>query len=251
MARLLYGIVLLFAISSCADPYVILEQPSVSNKDVSTSTADTAIVNLISPYTKVYNQTMNEIVGYAGEDLEKGYPEGKLGNLVADIFYHQARKDFQLTADNSFVLINNGGLRTSWAKGPITRSLVFELMPFENEFAVVEISGKYLLNGMADYILAKKGQPISSNLSITFKEGKLKEMVLNGKTIEAEKTYFIITSDYLSAGGDKMDFFKNGIIRETSLKGIKLRDSLLSFLQEFSREDRPLKSTNSGRIIIE
>lgn len=190
---------------------------------------------------------MNQVVGYLAEDMERGYPEGELGNLAADIFYDRATEEMKLDAAKSFCLMNNGGLRVSLKKGQITRGKVFELLPFENYLCALALSGSELVSKLGPYLLEKKGQPVSANVLIEFEGKKVKRFELNGKPIDSLTSYLIVTNDYLSNGGDNMDFFRTAKSKREFEK-IKLRDCFIDYFKNYSRETDSIKSSRFGRI---
>ena len=85
-------------------------------------------------------------------------------------------------------------------KGEITKGDIYKLMPFDNELVWVKLPIE-VLKDIEDYLMTKGGEPVSNaNMSNS-------NLAING--IRKETTHFwVITSDYLMNGGDKMDFFK-------------------------------------------
>lgn len=236
--------------AACGSTYTLNENNTGQLVDYSAEKPDSAIQQLILPYSKIYHSNMNEVVGYLGADMEKGFPEGTLGNFFADVFFDQAVKEQLIPAGDAFALFNNGGLRVPLQKGAITRGKVFELMPFENKLVGVELKGKYLVNELAAYLLAKKGQPVSYNVSIVFKGDQLVKMEVSGQPVDTSKTYVVLTSDYLFNGGDNMDFFKHGSL-VGDMQELKLRDGLIDYFQKNSSVQNPLQPPAMGRIKME
>jgi 5'-nucleotidase len=83
-------------------------------------------------------------------------------------------------------------------------------MPFENNYVVAELSGEKMVALINYLINSNKAHPVSKQfrLSIT-KNGYT--LAINNKPFDREKSYFVLTTDYLQSGGDRMDFFKNPI----------------------------------------
>lgn len=166
---ILLGIYLL--VSACST-YTLTDNEKGELIDYSSATPDSGVLKMIGPYSNVYQSTMNQVVGYVAEDMEKGYPEGKLGDMMADIFYEMAlEQNPGLSPVTTISLFNNGGLRVPLQKGAVTRGKVFELMPFENMLVAVKLKGSYLVKDLSAYLLAKKGQPLSRNVQVAFKSG--------------------------------------------------------------------------------
>jgi 2',3'-cyclic-nucleotide 2'-phosphodiesterase (5'-nucleotidase family) len=214
---------------------------------INTSTIDSSIYYQILPYKKEMDGKMNSVVGTTEQALTKEQPEGLLGNFVADCLFKKCKnylgKDsLQLNA----IILNNGGLRTSWPQGEITVGKVFELMPFDNELVMVEISGSKMME-MLNFIAEKGGIPVSG-IRMTIDNAKAKDIRVNGNEIDVKKNYFIISSDYLANGGDKYDFFKNPV----SFRPLKklIRDAIIEYCKEETAKGRTLNTTLDGRISI-
>jgi len=140
---------LLLSVTGCKQHYKLTDSKSENkqiNNELSTNDFSETI---ISPYRIELTSKMNEVINTSLIDMEIGAPEGLLGNFVCDLTYIKAKEISDKPVD--FCLLNNGGLRTSLPKGEITRGKIFELMPFENEIVIVELSGENMLD-LIDYI---------------------------------------------------------------------------------------------------
>lgn len=235
--------------------FLLACQPAVYEKTqdtsiniIETTTEHQQAATLISPFKDSLEKEMNEVLVLSSEEFpkEKGKPETKLGNLVADLSMEIAQKMYDGNID--FCLLNFGGLRTSLPKGEITRGKIFELMPFENELVVVSIS-QDSLNSLINYLNRVGGQPVSGvkvkfyqdNQEVKYKYRK------NDKSLNT--TYKILTSDYLANGGDNMTFFLNPINYEKV--GIKLRDAIIQYCVEQHAQGKQLTGKIEGRIVYE
>lgn len=224
----------------CTTPNKIVKGPPPVIIDTATF-IDNDISNFILPYKEALDKEMNEVLVYSADEFpkERGKPETKLGNLVADLSFEIGSKMYGDSID--FCLLNFGGLRTSLPKGTITRGKIFELMPFENELVVVTIT-KDSLKSLIFYLKAVGGQPISNNMKLD----------LSGKEIQLEDGLFpnqnvkVITSDYLANGGDKMTFFANPVNIEPV--GIKLRDAIIQYCIQENQKGNQLRGILDNRI---
>lgn len=177
---------------------------------------DTVSVNIkiekiINPYKEEMEAEMNVKIGYLLTDLAKDRSavETKLGNLVADIVFESGfqdilKMDSAANMANTFCLINKGGLRSSLYSGEIKRSHIYELMPFDNEIVVLKISA-IRVKKMLNYLFLANGQPIS-NAKVLL-SSNLGKLFIGGVENNFDQALYIITSDYLANGGDKMSFF--------------------------------------------
>lgn len=207
-----------------------------SNKDIE---------NFIKPYKEKVDKEMNTPLSFAPINLERtdGILESSLGNLLADLCYKKAAPIFKSRTGKNidFAMFNYGGIRAGISKGIVTRQHAFNLMPFENSLVVVELSGKKV-DELVSYIINKnEAHPVSNhfNLKIT-KSGY--QLLINNTSFKKEKTYFVLTSDYLQNGGDSMNFFKNPI--HLYPIDYKLRNAIIDYFTE----NDTLKSSLDHRI---
>jgi 2',3'-cyclic-nucleotide 2'-phosphodiesterase (5'-nucleotidase family) len=168
--------------------------------------------SLISPYKTQMNQEMSEVIAVSTSNYIKGRPNSPLNNWAADAL-HAFFKDSLPTNAAIISLLNVGGLRSTLNSGEITLSDLYKLMPFDNEVVLVKMPMNSL-DSLAKYLLKSGGEPIAGAI---LKQGKLQftEGVFSD-------SFWIITSDYLYNGGDKMDFFRLEL--EKIQTGILLRD---------------------------
>jgi len=240
---------LLFACST--NPKYVSKNSSIAVD--SNSTINKEAAQLIKPYKKKLDTEMNEVLVISADEFpkEKGKPETKLGNLVADLSFEIAQKYYKDSID--FCLLNFGGLRTSLPKGEITRGKIFELMPFENELVVVTIS-RDSLHSLYNYLLITGGQPVSQLRIKQKKSQAVSNFQVEDIEIENELKFIkksstkVLTTDYLAKGGDNMTFFASPIKYEKV--GIKLRDAIIQYCKEQHQQGKQLKGVIDNRLII-
>lgn len=208
---------------------------------------DTAIQNFIKPYSVHIDKTLDSALAYNPTNLSK--TDGKLntaiGNLLADIVMEQANPVFKSRTGNDIdlVLLNHGGIRSTIGIGPVTARTAYQIMPFENEIVVVEITGEKLKDMLSYLEKAKTAHPLSGMQILVDEDYKVIEATVNGKKIDRNKTYFVATSDYLQQGGDNMIFFKDPV--EVYPVDYKIRNSIIDY---FSKVDT-LKTGRDNRYI--
>jgi 2',3'-cyclic-nucleotide 2'-phosphodiesterase (5'-nucleotidase family) len=242
---------LIFLVAACSAPAkLIKQQSSLINVTVNDSLKeDASIKQLIEPYKQDLEKEMSELLITSETVFEKAQPEGVLGNLIADIILekgneHYRPEDFKYA---DFCLLNNGGLRVSLPKGEITKGKIFELMPFENEIVIVTLSGEKV-SELIHYIIAVGGQPVSGLQIKSMNQPNL-QVLIEGVPFDKNKTYKVVTSDYLADGGDKLEFFKNAIKVETT--GYKIRDAIIDYLTIENQKGNSLKPYPGGRLTNE
>jgi 2',3'-cyclic-nucleotide 2'-phosphodiesterase (5'-nucleotidase family) len=237
----------LLMLAACSTPNH-LSKTEVSGIRLDSSAAgDPAIDAMIEPYKSTLEKEMNEILVYSTSDAVKGQPEGKLGNLIADLSLSAANRYLKESGKKAadICMLNNGGLRTSLPAGAITRGKIFELMPFENMLVVLTISGEQMKN-LLSYIGRSKGMPVAGLQMKIDAEGNAKDVMIGGKPFDMNQNYRVATSDYLAGGGDKMGFFKNPL--ETENLNRKLRDALIEEMVMTNRQGKKLEPKLDNRI---
>lgn len=228
---LFFTIIILFSCKNKPQHLVKIEGKQLPVTEEFTSVK--AIETLIQPYKEKVEKEMNTVLSYTSKELNRydGELESSLGNLMADLCYERANPVFNSRTGKNidFTLFNFGGIRASISKGEITTRNAFQLMPFENNLVVVELSAEKL-NKLAMYLInGNRAHPLSKhiNLVITKKGYDLK---INNTPIDPSKTYYILTSDYLQRGGDNMNFFKNPVnLYETDYK---VRNAMIDYFKE-------------------
>jgi 2',3'-cyclic-nucleotide 2'-phosphodiesterase (5'-nucleotidase family) len=207
---------------------------------------DSAVLATVEPYREKMEAEMNQILVESVSPLEKGQPESKLGNMVADACFTEAaiKMEQQHSGAIDFCVLNNGGLRSSLPQGKITLKNVYELMPFENELVVITLNGTST-ESLLKYISSKGGIPVS-NLKLSLSDSALVNVQTGNGLFTKTRNYRILTSDYLSNGGDDMNMFADRVAAEPV--GIKVRDAIKQYLQKMGNSNIKLDVKTDGRI---
>lgn len=174
-----------------------------------------SLENFISPYRQRVNQVMDSVLAYAPRSLTKD--DGPLntseGNLMADIILEQADTIFkERTGQNvDFAILNHGGIRAPISSGAVTTRTAYEVMPFENNITIVELSGHGVRELVYFLINSNRPHPIGGLEIVLDKSGSLESISIQGEPFDEDRHYFVATSNYLVQGGDNMGFFKEGL----------------------------------------
>jgi Holliday junction resolvase len=119
-------------------------------------------------------------------------------------------------------------------------------MPFENELDVIKLSPEKV-NELMAYLQKVGGQPISGiDISVRKNNGNTQFVLADGS--EMEEYLYVVTSDYLADGGDKMDFFRDPLKRIRT--GIKIRDAIIDDFRVKGLAGQKLESKLDGRIAV-
>lgn len=212
-------LLLLLSIVACKNNTQIIHHPSpIEEKRIpidKTIPSNPEIEAFIKPYAVHLNNTLDSTLAYNPNNLSKsdGKLNSALGNMMADLVMEQTNPIFSSRTGNNIdmVLLNKGGIRSGIGKGAITTKTGFQLMPFENEIVVVEISGEKVFEMISYLEDSRTAHPISGLELKVDKDFNTISANIQGESIKAKKTYFVATSDYLQQGGDNMVFLKKPI----------------------------------------
>ncbi|TAG55965.1 MAG: hypothetical protein EAZ27_05930 [Cytophagales bacterium] len=212
-----------------------------SSKIDSTIVADSAFEAQIMPFRKKLDAIMNRKIGFTKVALTKTEGESLLGNFVSDAILEKARTISTQKVDIGAV--NNGGLRSPLPQGSITVGHIFELMPFENELVLVDLTGKQMKQYF-EYHIGKKLH--LSNTKVRAKGKILVEALIGGIPLDTMKTYTIAMSDYMATS--EPPFIKT---LQTKKLNIKFRDLLIYYFEEKTAKKDTVNPIISGRLVFE
>lgn len=177
--------------------------------------AEPAIQKIVDKYKAKVDAELQVPVGEAAVDLDGEQvrcQETNLGNLVADV----VRK----TAGADAAIINGGSIRTSIAKGVITRRDIYRALPFPNYIVAFRLTGAQiraaLEHGISEVPQPSGKFPQVSGLSFTYRlnapaGSRVQQIVLDGRALDDHKQYAVATNDFLAAGGDGYRVFSEAV----------------------------------------
>lgn len=249
MKRILIGTLLFATLASCsrqqyvvssihADRYPVVMTDSLQPND--------AVDNLIAKYKILLDKEMNQVIGESTQDMTYGKPQSLLTNLTSDVMLKAIQNS--VDSDCEIGIMNVNGHRANLAKGNITIGNMFEIYSFENTLTIVKLKGSDLLETFNDY--AKLGgYGISSSVQMLIKDKKIVDATVNGKPVDKDKIYTIVTLDYLAEGNDGMESLKKAT--EVIQTGLTLRSVMLDYVQEETKRGNKISSVIDERIVIE
>ena len=177
--KLCFWVLILFGtVNSCTTSYRVNSvKDSYLRIDPKLDSGSNTIDSIINPYKTGLDKIMNEEIGYS-DGLTISKPESTLGNWVADALKKNAEQETNMNI--AFAVQNYGGIRIKEIpKGPVTLSKIYELMPFDNYLAIMEVDGKIV----AEFLdrLAKYGRwPVSSSLKFRIEGETAKDIFIDG-----------------------------------------------------------------------
>ena len=206
------------------------------------------IEKFIKPYREHINKDLDSILAYCPVTLDKtGKWQSTIGNLMADVSLMRGNLVFEARESKKIdiCLLNSGGIRSILPKGNITARNAFEIMPFENSMVVIALKGEQI-NEMVDFLISdKKAHPLAGITFTIDKNNQSKNILVQGKPLQKETIYYVGTNDYLSDGGDNMNFFKKALQKYDL--DYKLRNILIDYFKQVDT----IPVINDVRITVE
>ncbi len=214
--------------------------------------ADKDVEKMLAPYSEKVLELSKVIGRLEGNLTKKGVGGGSLGYFVTNGIRAQA--EAKLGKPVTLAVMNVGGLRKNEiSAGELKASDIFELLPFENALVALELTGTQL-----SQLLQVVPRDAQAGARIEFKwndrnraefiSGKLVDA--NGKEVDVDpqKTYTVVTIDYLlKVGGGPYAILKEA--KSTTPLNMTLRDAIMNYVKSETAAGRPIRSVLDDRFV--
>jgi 2',3'-cyclic-nucleotide 2'-phosphodiesterase (5'-nucleotidase family) len=248
--HLLLILSLVIGIFSCQSPSTPGLTSSQSIAIDNTLRADTQVEAFIAPLRDSVQSIMNEVIGKSAADLFPKKPGTPLTNFIADLLLKAGSREMTQTDREKLSMIsiiNIRGLRASIPKGNIMVKHIFSLMPFENQMVILKLSGENIKE-LYQHMGESEGDGLGGG-TFTFKKQAVVKPKVNNTPIKNDSYYYVITSDYLASGGDHYTVFAKAV--EKHELHLKVRDVIINYIRNLSKENKVINPAEDQRIIFE
>ena len=235
-------------VNACSTYYypTTVETRNISVSD-SLNSLDNKLVQTYLPYKKILENDMERVISVSAMEMIKDKPESYLTNFLGDLLLFEGKK---IASENGYSFspsvsyFNYGGIRSYIPKGEITVGKIYELMPFENELVYVELSGEQMKEFLS--YIASKGGDSEGGARFTISNERAGNITIKGEPLQMSKKYWLVTNDYVASGGDDLKMLTqcSGFINT----GEKIRDVIISYMEEKQAEGKELTAKLDGRI---
>lgn len=213
--------------------------------------------NFIAQYTDKADAYLKKVIAKSSDEFPYGnklprYMETAAGDLLCDAYVWQME---QLGVHADFAVTNSGGIRAALPKGDITRGDIMTMVPYENYVSVLTMSGKdvrllfdaigAMNQGAGGFTQVSKGVSYTITYDRDGKNGKISNVLLDGKPIDDNKTYKVATHNFLAGGGDGFAPFANATA--TFISPYVLNEALTNYIESLPE---PIAPKTYGRITI-
>ncbi|HEX7842729.1 MAG TPA: 5'-nucleotidase C-terminal domain-containing protein, partial [Kofleriaceae bacterium] len=143
---------------------------------------DPVIIAAAAGWSTKLDAALGEQIGYAAEGVDQ--QSAALARWITDAW--------RLELGTDVGLVNSGAIRQSLPRGPITKSILWSILPFDNKVVVLRLRGKDLIAN-----LEKKSATASGVVKLADGHYRLE----TGAPIDPDTIYSLATIDYLYLGG--------------------------------------------------
>lgn len=147
---------------------------------------------------------MQVVIAHSDTELVSYAPESPLSNFLTDLLLEESSK---YTKDTVFAnldvsMLNFGGIRTSMPAGDITVGDMFRISPFENNLTFIILKGSELKKAFGRF--SDQLNAPYSGVVVAYKNNKPSQILVQGKPIEDNRLYKLVTLDFIADGGDHL-----------------------------------------------
>ncbi|MBZ5558282.1 MAG: 5'-nucleotidase C-terminal domain-containing protein [Acidobacteriia bacterium] len=215
---------------------------------------DPATAAVAASYEAKLGKELEVVIGSTrvpldGESIHLRAAETNLGDFVADAMRADSGADI--------TIINGGSIRGDkvYAAGPITRRTLIEIHPFGNVVCTLAMTGRAILetlNIAVSKLPAAAGQfPQISGMAMRIDtrgppEDRVRDVVINGRPLDVNRTYSVATPDFLLTGGDNYSLFPT----QRVLVGPETGGLIVAALEKYVTARREIAPRIDGRITI-
>lgn len=200
---------------------------------------------LVDKYKVRLDNEMQEVIGSSAHLMEYGIPESLLTNFTSDVM--KAYGDECLPEGCDLSIMNVHGHRASMPLGKITVGNLYEIYSFDNVVVFLELKGSDLRK-IFDTYAKMGGAGTSANVRLTVQNKKVSKITIDNRPIDDDRVYNISTLDYLAEGNNGMSAFRSAI--KTINTGVTLRDVMIDYVREQTRQGKEIRSKLDGRITV-
>lgn len=210
---------------------------------------DAEAAAFLAPYRQKVDSVMGPVLGRVGSDMAAQRPESKLSNLLPDIFVYMAK---YYNEKPDFSVYNVGGIRAALSKGDVTFGDVLDVAPFENKICFLTLTGDKVLELFAQ-IARRGGEGVSAGVrAVISGDGQLLSLQLNGKEVDRQASYRVVTIDYLAQGNDGLTAFQAGTDMVTPQgEENNARQVIANYFREMQQQGQVVDAKMEGRIVVE
>ncbi len=179
----------------------------------------------MQPYLEKVNALRNrELKTLLPKPYTRGSHKQSLGILVAEAAKAALKADVGLQ--------NRGGVRADLPAGPILYRMAFEVLPFGNHVASIDLTLAQLHELITRLEERHGNLPYIAGIKIRGEEGKRILANIDNTPLDSGRIYRVATNDYLLGGGERLgDFLATIPSHRKKIQSITLLNSFIHYLE--------------------
>jgi 2',3'-cyclic-nucleotide 2'-phosphodiesterase (5'-nucleotidase family) len=201
---------------------------------------DPNVARIVDKYEELTKTQFSKVIGTATADLARDSTgESDLGDVVTDAMREASGAEIAFQ--------NGGGIRADILQGPITVEAVFTMLPFEDDLVTMDLTGEQIKELLEKSILSENMLQVSGiriEYDLSKPAGaKVVSAEVAGKPVEPQATYRVVTNDFLAAGGNQFNVFKNG-------RNVAMGPSQRDAVDDYISRNSPINVHAKNRIVF-
>jgi len=193
---------------------------------------DVQMLKVIKKWEAKLSSIATQQVTTSAQALTRSYSEESLlGDMVADSM-------LSVFPDYDFAVTNSGGLRQDIAAGTVTVGDLISAFPFPNTIVQLEMKGSDV-RAMFEHgaSLSNGILQVSRQVEMVYDESKpvgnrVVSCKINGVPLDDNRTYKVLTSNFLAYGGDGFLMFKHAVSSKNTR--VEMLHSMVKYLKTFN-----------------
>lgn len=188
--------------------------------------ADTGEASLVSHAQARVDTITHRQIATLRYALARAGDEYPLGHLIADAQLNLGRGDV--------AIMNNGGIRSDLPAGNVTYGDLFQVQPFGNKLVRLSVPGTVLLSALEWAVAGGTERAQAGGVEVWYDSRKepgkriTRTRLTNGQKIDGKRTYTLVVSDFLAAGGSGFAMLKGIPATPVNLTDL---DALIAYLR--------------------
>ncbi len=193
---------------------------------------------------KISNTAVEEVAPLLNEEiaelpvaLERTLLEGSLTSVMGNWITDMMRYD----EDVDFAFCNDGGIRTNFEAKKLTVNDIYTVAPFGNLIYKIEMTGSQIVKLLEQVVgndssnMQMSGLTAKYDLSLPEDQQVFDVRLADGTLIDPEKTYSLVTNEYLATGGNKYSAFVEDRVSSVN-KNVADNISLIEKVKKLGKE---------------
>ena len=191
---------------------------------------------------------MQVVIAHTDAELESFAPESPLSNFLTDILLNESSKYIKdTTFDNLDIsMLNFGGIRTSMPAGNVTVGDMYRITPFENYLTFIVLKGSELKKALGRF--NDQFNAPYSGATIVYKNNKPIKITVQGKPIDDNRLYKLVTLNFISDGGDKL--LEDIQYEKIEYTTVTFREFLIAELKAMTARGEKVTGKKDGRVVV-